>query len=228
MKNYLHLSLALFLSVTISAQTYLDIDVHEGKDTIEANIDNPNFTILDVRTASEYFPEHIEGAIYRDFFADDFELQLDSLSKSRVYLIYCRSGNRSGQSLEIMKNLGFETVYNMLGGMNSWNGANYPVTDVIPPFVDIYANSTHVIEQDLVQMSVFPNPTAHTLEVTFLKSQNSEVSYKIISQSGAEVLNGHLWNSSSIDISTLDNGFYNIIIAKDSVFINSFRVLKQN
>lgn len=226
MKKFMKIIPMLLLCASLSSQTYLNIDVHEGKDTIEANVNNPNFTILDVRTANEYFPEHIEGAVYRDFYASDFELQLDSLSKTREYLIYCRSGNRSGQSLEIMKNLGFETVYNMMGGMTSWNNADYPVTDVIPPYVDIYATTTSVIDENFVQISAYPNPTLQSINVKLSDTQTSDVSYKIISLNGEEVLTGQISNSNSIDLSTLEGGVYNVIIIQDDVILNSTRVTK--
>lgn len=226
MKIYLNLSLLVFFFTSINAQTYLNIDVHVAKDTIETNIDNPNFTILDVRTAGEYFPEHIEGAVYRDFYAADFELQLDSLDKTRVFLIYCRSGNRSGQALALMEQLGFQTVYNMLGGMNDWNGANYPVTDEIPPFVDIYANSTSVKEQNLVRVSVFPNPTLNSIEVKFVESYNSDVKFKVLTQLGKVVLNGILGSSGLIDLSMLSEGSYSMILLKDKTVVNTTRVIK--
>lgn len=163
MKLFLNILLLLLISLNVSGQTYLDISVQAAKDTIENNLSNPKFTILDVRTAGEYFPEHIEGAVYRDFYATDFQLQLDSLDKSRTFLIYCRSGNRSGQTLTMMEDLGFQTVYNMLGGMSSWNAANYPVTDVIPPYVDIYQNTTGLYGLELTKLSVFPNPSIRTI-----------------------------------------------------------------
>ncbi|MGB2761319.1 MAG: rhodanese-like domain-containing protein, partial [Maribacter stanieri] len=41
---------------------------------------------------------------------------------TKNYYVYCRSGNRSGQACAIMKNLGFDTAYNLQGGFMNWEG----------------------------------------------------------------------------------------------------------
>jgi rhodanese-related sulfurtransferase len=37
----------------------------------------------------------------------DFKKQLAILDKSADYYIYCRSGNRAGQAIDIMRDMGF-------------------------------------------------------------------------------------------------------------------------
>ena len=54
--------------------------------------------------------------------------KLKQLDKNKTYLLYCRSGNRSGKTLKVMKKLGFKSAYNMQGGMKAWIRANYPVS----------------------------------------------------------------------------------------------------
>ena len=76
-----------------------------------------NVIILDVRTDQEYKSSHLKGAINIDFYQPDFKSQISKLDKTKTYLIYCRSGNRSGQTLNIMKNLGFTNLEN-LGGLS--------------------------------------------------------------------------------------------------------------
>lgn len=75
--------------------------------------------ILDIRTPEEYNQGHIEGAVNIDFYSDDFSNQLDELDKTKTYLTYCRSGRRSGLSLETMRDLGFLEVYDLNGGINA-------------------------------------------------------------------------------------------------------------
>jgi len=66
------------------------------------------------------------SAVNIDFYASDFESQLDMLNKDKVYLVYCRSDNRSGQAVDRMEDLGFIEAYDMSGGINAWNDAGYP------------------------------------------------------------------------------------------------------
>jgi phage shock protein E len=63
--------------------------------------------ILDVRTPGEIAEGHLEGALFVDFMADDFRDKVAELDKSADYLVHCRSGNRSGQAVVIMAELGF-------------------------------------------------------------------------------------------------------------------------
>ena len=50
----------------------------------------------------------------------DFIEGLDKLDKNKAYFIYCRSGNRSKKSSEILKEIGFVKVYDLLGGYKNW------------------------------------------------------------------------------------------------------------
>lgn len=101
------------------------VSVIEAYGLIQNNLTNPEFVIMDVRTAEEFGSGHIEGAVNIDFYASSFESQLDMLDKEKVYLVYCRSSNRGGQTMEKMENMGFAEVYNMSGGINAWNNAGY-------------------------------------------------------------------------------------------------------
>ena len=86
----------------------------DGISTISAQeaaaiTDDPpaDLVVLDVRTPEEFSEGHLEGAVLVDFYDADFAEQLAALDPDVPYLVYCRSGNRSGQTLDIMQQLGF-------------------------------------------------------------------------------------------------------------------------
>lgn len=83
--------------------------------------------VLDVRTPEEFAEGRIAGAENIDFYANDFAIQLDSLDKEQPYFVYCRSGNRSAQTIETMRSLGFTEVYELEGGILSWLAAGLPI-----------------------------------------------------------------------------------------------------
>jgi len=85
-----------------------------------------NLVVLDVRTPEEFADGHIEGAIMIDFYGDDFADRLAELDPDVPYLLYCRSGNRSGQTTAIMETLGFTDVADVDGGILSWTEAGNP------------------------------------------------------------------------------------------------------
>jgi rhodanese-related sulfurtransferase len=108
-------------------QVIKDISVKEAYDLIGKNKDNQGFIIIDVRTPQEFANEHIENALNLDYYSEKFRDELNKLDKEKTYLIYCRSGNRGGKALSIMKELAFREVYNMLGGVIQWKAEGYPL-----------------------------------------------------------------------------------------------------
>ena len=69
--------------------------------------------IIDVRTAEEFGAGHVEGALNKDLNNGDFQAALAGLDKNANYVLYCRSGNRSGQAMALMQQAGFEHVTNL-------------------------------------------------------------------------------------------------------------------
>lgn len=78
--------------------------------------------LLDVRTTEEYNEGHIPGALHIDVQQPDFTSSVLYLDKNKKYILYCRTGKRSANALEIMKQNGFENVHNMKGGFSQWKG----------------------------------------------------------------------------------------------------------
>ena len=99
-------------------------------DAAAAITDNPpdDLVVLDVRTPEEFAEGHLEGAVLVDFYAADFAEQLAALDTDVPYLVYCRSGNRSGQALGVMEQLGFASAVDVDGGIVAWTDAGLPVT----------------------------------------------------------------------------------------------------
>jgi len=106
-----------------------DITPQEAFTLIQENQDNPDFVIIDVRTPEEFAEEHIENAINLDYRSETFQDELNILDKNKTYLIYCRSGGRSGNALAIMAELDFWEVYNMSGGINQWKAEELPILE---------------------------------------------------------------------------------------------------
>ena len=113
-------------------QVLKTISAREAYQLIEENSDNPDFVIIDIRTLSEYNQGYIKDAINIDYYSPDFSKDLDYLSKDNTYLIYCRTGNRSANALDIMKELDFKKVYNLGKGINNWVEEGYPIIEACP------------------------------------------------------------------------------------------------
>jgi len=105
----------------------ISISVKQAFKLIEENKVNPNFVVLDVRKPEDFQKEHIANAMNIDFKSDSFSFKLDKLDKSKAYLINCYGGFRSKNTMKMMKEKGFQKLYNMKGGFMKWRAKRYPV-----------------------------------------------------------------------------------------------------
>lgn len=81
---------------------------------------NESAILIDVRSEEEYNEAHIEGAVLLPVDTIDEEsIKAITDDKEVPIIVYCRSGNRSSQALEQLKELGYEEVYD-LGSMSNW------------------------------------------------------------------------------------------------------------
>jgi rhodanese-related sulfurtransferase len=104
-----------------STSPQLGIEEFAAK-TAEANV-----VVLDVRTPAEFAEGHLANAINIDFQSRNFETDISKLDKGTTYAVYCRSGNRSGQAVKVMAELGFTDLYDMDGGVIDWEAAGKPL-----------------------------------------------------------------------------------------------------
>ena len=72
----------------------------------------PDVVLLDVRTPEEFATGHLAGAQNLDFRAPGFREKVAKLDKTKTYVLYCASGNRSGQTNVLMQEAGFDKVVN--------------------------------------------------------------------------------------------------------------------
>ena len=83
--------------------------------------------VIDVRSPAEVAEGAITGATVLDFNAGEFEAKIGNYDRNAAYLVYCRSGNRSGQAVAIMKELGFTDVIDA-GAFSDLQAAGAPTT----------------------------------------------------------------------------------------------------
>lgn len=81
--------------------------------------------VLDVRRENEWNEGHIEGStrIYLGKLQDE----TDKLPKNKPIFVVCKTGNRSSFGASILLRAGFDQVRNVLGGIDAWKKAKYPI-----------------------------------------------------------------------------------------------------
>lgn len=94
-----------------------NISVEELKARLDAG---EKVNIVDVREPHEHAEFNIGGTLIP--LGKIQTMQVDELDdlKEQELVVYCRSGNRSGQACLILDTLGFKNTRNLTGGMVAW------------------------------------------------------------------------------------------------------------
>lgn len=112
-----------------SGSVFRQISATEAHRLILKHKNDPDFVVLDVRTPEELTQGHLpeKTPMNLDFYAPSFREQLARLDREKTYLVYCRTGHRSGEAVKLMKELGFRRVYDLQGGITAWQNAGLPI-----------------------------------------------------------------------------------------------------
>ena len=99
-------------------------------DTVDVNtvaeiMNRDDVVLIDVREQSEYDEAHIPGVTLIPL--GTVPQNLDKIPKDKTVIVTCRSGNRSGQATDFLRENGFDNVHNMDGGINAWKAAGLDV-----------------------------------------------------------------------------------------------------
>jgi len=76
--------------------------------------------LIDVRTPEEFATGHLKDAVNIDFYSPNFRSEIANLDPTKQYALYCRSGNRTSQTLSMMRTMGFSNVSDLKGGIVAW------------------------------------------------------------------------------------------------------------
>ena len=147
--------------------------VYQVDSLIQANATNPDFCVMDVRTPAEYIPEHLEAAINRNYNGPSFDSLINLLPRHKMYVLYCLSGGRSGNTFTLMVSMGFPNVINMLGGITEWKNAGFSTT---PDFAPLQmAVSDTIITNDKVNIG-----TTDTIHLTVTNRANDTLRFTFV------------------------------------------------
>ncbi len=88
---------------------------------------NNEAMVLDLRNAESFSRGHIVNAKNIPF--DEFDAKRDKVEKfkTKPIVTVCDSGITSKKCVDTLRKSGFESVYNLKGGMTAWTTAGLPV-----------------------------------------------------------------------------------------------------
>jgi rhodanese-related sulfurtransferase len=88
---------------------------------------DPSLLLLDVRTPEEYAGGHLPGAVnipHTELAARVAELDD---ARERDIVVYCRTGSRTAQALEVLGKAGFKRLFHLEGDYVRWSEEKRPV-----------------------------------------------------------------------------------------------------
>ncbi len=96
-------------------------------DSLRKSLEKEEIIVIDIRTYEEYVERRIDDVMLIDFYDTNFVSKINSLDKNLTYVLYCRTGNRTNQTLDLMKSLGFKNVYHLSGGIENWQKMGFDI-----------------------------------------------------------------------------------------------------
>ena len=99
------------------ANSLADLATYDGLSAALKNSDD--VVLYDVRTPEEYAEGHIPGAVNIPY--DVIGSKIPVKEKDAAIVVYCRSGNRSGQARRTLEGLGYTNIADF-GAIGKWSG----------------------------------------------------------------------------------------------------------
>lgn len=103
-----------------------DIFPAEAWEMITQEKGDDNLVVLDVSAPDEFSHLHLKDAINVNLMSRFFKARMDIMDRDKTYLVYCKVGGRSKIAQKIMQRMGFENVYNIVGGTLLWEEERLP------------------------------------------------------------------------------------------------------
>lgn len=118
-----------FITVAQRSSVY-DVNADEFLKRMDSLSDE---VVIDLRTPEEVAGGKIPGATEIDFYRDDFKSTIAGLDRRKTYMLYCAGGIRSAKAAAMMKDLGFNSIYNLEDGYKGWVKKKLPTSKGTKP-----------------------------------------------------------------------------------------------
>ena len=90
-------------------------------------LNHDNAIMVDMRDSKGYHEGHIVNALHVPASDDDITVKLEKY-RNRPLIVYCQRGQRSTTFCNKLSKQGFESVYNLKGGVLGWQKAELPLS----------------------------------------------------------------------------------------------------
>ncbi len=95
--------------------------------SLKEKLDRKELALLDVREHNEWDKGHITDA--KHIYVGHLAAEAIDLPSDKPLAVICGSGRRASLAASLLRRIGYEDVYNVLGGMNAWKALGYPTVN---------------------------------------------------------------------------------------------------
>lgn len=100
---------------------------------VNEELSKGNATLVDIRESEELKDGAIPGSIHAprgmlEFYADEtLPYHKPEFDKSKRIILHCASGGRSALAASTLKEMGYENIAHLDGGIKAWKEAKMPI-----------------------------------------------------------------------------------------------------
>jgi rhodanese-related sulfurtransferase len=129
--NHTLLVLALFAILVMLAGSEIQQRLSKVRAVSPAEatrlLNHENAIMIDMRSDKDYRDGHIVNAVHVPDGKGEFPATLNK-HRERPVIVYCQRGQQSTAICNRLSKQGFESVYNLQGGVLAWQKAELPLT----------------------------------------------------------------------------------------------------
>jgi rhodanese-related sulfurtransferase len=119
MRKWMLISLMSVSVLVLGACQGSPVESVDADQALELLASDSSIVLLDVREYHEHVESRIEGSALLSLSVIDLYLEEQYPDKETTFIVYCRSGRRSAEAIEIMLEKGYQNIYD-LGGIIDW------------------------------------------------------------------------------------------------------------
>jgi rhodanese-related sulfurtransferase len=90
-----------------------------ARDVLQMRVRGEDFAIVDVREDREWNLGHLPGAVHVARGTLEGRIE-EAVPRERKAVLYCARGNRSALAADTMREMGYQDVASLAGGIQSW------------------------------------------------------------------------------------------------------------
>lgn len=124
-----HFKLLIIMTIFISCISHDENSLALKAEAFKAKIENEDVQLIDIRSPKEFSAGHIKKAVNINYFSKNFQDSIRLLKTTLPIFVYCRSGKRSSKSIALFKSVGFDSIYQLEGGLSQWKSHGFGVEE---------------------------------------------------------------------------------------------------